>query len=62
MKSCDVKVRQDGQIFEHNRFIGFIDEDKVYVMTKRGAHEIGAYDHRSEIVPLIVDWYSKEHD
>jgi hypothetical protein len=49
---------QDGKIFCKTDFIGFTEDDRVYVITRAGSRDIGSFDHRSEITLLVLDWFN----
>ena len=55
MKSTDIKITADGQIFAADRLVGFIDDDRVFVFTPKGSRELGRFDHRSEVVGMILE-------
>lgn len=56
MKSTDVKVTQDGKIVIHGDIVGFLDDETVYVYENGSSRPIGTFDHRSEIVSIVLDW------
>lgn len=51
-----IRLTTDGQIFNHNECIGFIDDEIVYVFVRGNAVKLGSIDHRSEVVKMIEDW------
>ncbi|AHJ10747.1 hypothetical protein P106B_64 [Rhizobium phage vB_RglS_P106B] len=57
MKSADIHISQDGKIFVKGQYVGFTEDEKVYVIGKTGALSIGSYDHRSEITALVLEWF-----
>lgn len=55
MKSTDIKITQDGKIYANDKYVGFLDEDRVFVITPKGSRELGRFDHRSEVVGMILE-------
>lgn len=59
IKTSDIVITQSLQVFITGEYVGFIDDDIVYVVGSSGhAVKLGAIDHRSEAVSLIVDWFN----
>ena len=58
MKSSDIRITPDGQIYNGNDLIGFIEDEKVYLFGKLGSFEIGTFDHKSEVVSIVLDWFN----
>lgn len=55
MKSTDIQISQDGRIYANGKYVGFLDDDKVFIITKKGSRELGRFDHRSEVVGMILE-------
>jgi len=58
MKSGNITLTQDGKIVTHGEIVGFIEDGKVFLFGNLGSFEIGTYDHRSEVVSIVLDWFN----
>ena len=58
MKSSDIKINSNGQIYTNNNLIGFLDGDRVNIFEKGTSREIGTFDHKSEVVSIVLDWFN----
>lgn len=58
MKSSDIRITPEGQIYKDNDLIGFLDDEKVYLFGKLGSFKIGTFDHKSEVVSMVLDWFN----
>lgn len=55
MKSSDIRITTDGKIMYRNECIGFTEDDKVYVFSGGRSRPIGSFDHKSEIIAMVID-------
>ena len=59
MKAAEIRITTDGHIYHKHAFIGFLDDDKVFIVTASGSREIGKFDHRSEVTAMVMDWFNE---
>ena len=53
-------LTQDGKIMRNGQYVGFIEDEKAYVITRDRPHCLGWFDHRSEVTAM-VEKYFNEH-
>jgi len=59
IRSADISIMQDGRIFVIGAYVGFIDDETVYMVGSSGhAIEAGKIDHRAEAVGLVLEWFN----
>ena len=48
-----ISINPDNQIFKGNKYIGYIDDNDVYLFVKGYAEKIGSVDHKAKVESLI---------
>lgn len=54
-----ITLTHDGKIFRKGQgYIGFIEDEKVYMITRDRPHCLGWFDHRNEVVSMVEKYYN----
>lgn len=52
-----ITLTQDGRILRDSQYIGFIEDEKAYVISRDRPHCLGWFDHRAEVVKRVEEYY-----
>lgn len=52
-----ITLTQDGRILRDGQYIGFIEDEKAYVVSRDRPHCLGWFDHRTEVVKMVEEYY-----
>lgn len=55
-KSRDIHISQDNKIFINGVYKGFIDDETAYIIERDHSRPLGTFDHRSEVIAMVVEW------
>lgn len=49
-------ISQDGEIRLNGNYIGYLDDEDVYVIERGEARKIGTFEHRAEATTIVTKW------
>lgn len=53
-----ITLTQDGKILRNGQYVGFIEDEKAYVIARDRQHCLGWFDHRVEVAGMVEKYFN----